>query len=96
MKAAHALQDAITVKQANKGKFEDPGWKKEEVEAMREKINVVAAALPPLGLVLAARKSSTRSTGCSALPMAGMGCRGRTPPIPAAFWKRMMAKPPTS
>ena len=46
VKAAHALQDAITVKQADKGKFEDPGWKKEEVEAMREKINVVAAALP--------------------------------------------------
>ena len=46
VKAAHALQDAITVKQADKGKFEDPGWKKEEVEAMREKINVVAVALP--------------------------------------------------
>jgi hypothetical protein len=49
VKAAHALQDAVTVKQADKGKFEDPGWKKEEVEAMREKINVVAAALPPSG-----------------------------------------------
>jgi len=49
VKAARALQDAITVKQADKGKFEDPGWKKEEVEAMREKINVVAAALPPSG-----------------------------------------------
>ena len=46
VKAARALQDAITVKQADKGKFEDPGWNKEEVEAMREKINVVAAALP--------------------------------------------------
>jgi len=46
VKAALALQDAITVKQADKGKFEDPGWNKEEVEAMREKINVVAAALP--------------------------------------------------
>jgi len=46
VKAARALQDAITVKQADKGKFEVPAWKKEEVEAMREKINVVAAALP--------------------------------------------------
>ena len=46
VKAAHALQDAVTVKQADKGKFEYPGWKKEEVEAMREKINVVAVALP--------------------------------------------------
>jgi len=46
VKAAHALQDAITVKQVDKGKFEVPGWKKEEVESMREKINVVAAAMP--------------------------------------------------
>ena len=46
VKAAHALQDAITVKQADKGSFEYPGWNKEEVEAMREKINVVAALLP--------------------------------------------------
>ena len=46
VKAAHALQDAVTVKQADKGKFEYPGWNKEEVEAMREKINVVAVALP--------------------------------------------------
>jgi len=49
VKAAHALQDAIIVKQADKGKFEYAGWDKEEVEAMREKINVVAAALPPTG-----------------------------------------------
>ena len=49
VKAAHVLQDAITVKQVDKGKFEVPAWKKEEVEAMREKINVVAAALPPTG-----------------------------------------------
>jgi hypothetical protein len=46
VKAAHALQDAVTVKQADKGTFEYPGWNKEEVEAMREKINVVAALLP--------------------------------------------------
>jgi hypothetical protein len=46
VKAAHALQDAVTVKQADKGTFEYPGWKKEEVEAMRETINVVAALLP--------------------------------------------------
>jgi hypothetical protein len=46
VKAAHALQDAVTVQQADKGKFEYPGWDKEEVEAMRDKINVVAALLP--------------------------------------------------
>ena len=49
VKAAHALQDAVSVEQADEGKFEYPGWSKEEVEAMREKINVVAAALPPTG-----------------------------------------------
>jgi hypothetical protein len=49
VKAAHALQDAIIVKQADKGEFEYAGWDKEEVEAMREKINVVGAALPPTG-----------------------------------------------
>ncbi len=49
VKAAHALQDAITVAQADQGEFEYAGWDKAEVEAMREKINVVAAALPPRG-----------------------------------------------
>jgi len=49
VKAAHALQDAITVTQVDKGEFEYAGWDKAEVEAMREKINVVAAALPPRG-----------------------------------------------
>jgi hypothetical protein len=44
VKAAHALQDAITVNQANKGEFDVPDWKQEDVEAMRNKINVIAAA----------------------------------------------------
>jgi len=44
VKAAHALQDAIVVKQDNKGEFVVPAWKQEEVEAMRSTINVVAAA----------------------------------------------------
>ena len=46
VKAAHSLQDAVTVKQADKGSFEYPGWNKEEVDAMRDKINVVAVLLP--------------------------------------------------
>ena len=45
MKAAHRLQDAVKVKQADIGKFEAPNWKKEEVEQMRETINVVAATV---------------------------------------------------
>jgi hypothetical protein len=45
VKAAHALQDAITVKQADKGEFEVPDWKQEDVENMRHTINVVGAAL---------------------------------------------------
>jgi hypothetical protein len=46
---ARARQDAITVVQADKGTFEDPDWKKKDVGATREKINVVAAALPDSG-----------------------------------------------
>ena len=45
MKAAHQLQDAVKVKQADIGKFEVPNWKKEEVEKMRETINVVASTV---------------------------------------------------
>lgn len=45
VKAAHALQDAITVRQAEQGEFRVPGWKQDEVEAMRNTINVVAAAV---------------------------------------------------
>jgi hypothetical protein len=43
MKKAFQLQDAVNVKQADIGKFEVPDWKKDEVEKMRETINVVAS-----------------------------------------------------
>jgi len=39
---AHALQDAITVKQADKGEFHVADWNKEEVEKMRNAINILA------------------------------------------------------
>ena len=45
MKAAHQLQDAVSVKQADIGNFEVPNWNKEEVEQMRETINVVSATV---------------------------------------------------
>jgi hypothetical protein len=45
MKAAYRLQDAVGVEQANIGKFEVPNWKKEEVEQMRNTINVVASTV---------------------------------------------------
>jgi len=45
MKAAYRLQDAIVVEQADIGKFEVPDWNKEEVEQMRETINVVASTV---------------------------------------------------
>jgi hypothetical protein len=45
MKKAFQLQDAVGVKQANIGKFEVPNWKKDEVEKMRETINVVASTV---------------------------------------------------
>ena len=45
MKAAHRLQDAVVVEQADIGKFEVPNWNKEEVEQMRATINVVGATV---------------------------------------------------
>ena len=49
VKAAHRLQDAVSIEQADIGKFEVPDWKKEEVEQMRETINVVAATVTDAG-----------------------------------------------
>ena len=45
MKEAYRLQDAVVVQQADIGKFEVPDWKKDEVEKMRETINVVASTV---------------------------------------------------
>jgi len=45
MKEAYRLQDAVKVEQADIGKFEVPDWNKEEVEQMRETINVVASTV---------------------------------------------------
>ena len=46
MKTAHQLQDAVKVEQAELGKFDVPDWKAEEVEQMRETINVISATVP--------------------------------------------------
>jgi hypothetical protein len=45
IKAAHALQDAVKVKQADMGKLELPQWDKQGVETLREAINVLAATI---------------------------------------------------
>jgi hypothetical protein len=45
IKEAHRLQDAVGIEQADIGKFEVPDWKKDEVEQMRDTINVVASTL---------------------------------------------------
>jgi hypothetical protein len=45
MKKAFKLQDAVNVKQADIGKFEVPDWKKDEVEKIRDTINVVASTV---------------------------------------------------
>jgi hypothetical protein len=45
LKEAHRLQDAVGVKQADVGKFEVPNWKKDQVEQMRDTINVVASTV---------------------------------------------------
>jgi hypothetical protein len=45
VKEAHKLQDAVKIEQADIGKFDVPHWKTEEVEQMRDTINVVAATV---------------------------------------------------
>ncbi|MCP4404460.1 MAG: DUF1214 domain-containing protein [bacterium] len=45
MEAAYRLQDAVVVEQTDIGKFEVPDWKTEEVEQMRDTINVVASTV---------------------------------------------------
>jgi len=45
MKAAYQVQNAVKFEQADVGKFEVPDWKLEEVEQMRETINVVASTV---------------------------------------------------
>jgi hypothetical protein len=45
MNEAYRLQDAVNVEQADIGKFEVPNWKKDEVEKMRDTINVVASTV---------------------------------------------------
>ena len=49
IKIAHALQDAVKVEQANIGTFEVPNWNTEEVEEMRETINVIATTIKDSG-----------------------------------------------
>ena len=51
MKKAHALQDAIQVKQASPGSLELPDWDKESLVATRETINKLSAKVDgvPLG-----------------------------------------------
>jgi len=45
IKAAHALQDAIKVEQADIGKLELPNWDKQGVETLREALNVLGATI---------------------------------------------------
>jgi hypothetical protein len=45
MKAAHALQDAIKVEQADIGKLELPNWDEQGVETLREALNVLNATM---------------------------------------------------
>ena len=44
LRAAHALQDQISVQQAEVGVFDVPAWDQDEVEDMRKAVNVVGAA----------------------------------------------------
>jgi len=43
LRAAHALQDQVSVQQADVGVFDVPAWDQHEVEDMRKTVNVVGA-----------------------------------------------------
>jgi hypothetical protein len=43
--AAYKLQDQVRIKQSDKGRFKIPDWKKEEIEATRNAIMVVASTV---------------------------------------------------
>jgi hypothetical protein len=45
VKAAHQLQDEVRIKQAERGGFAAPDWNHEEVEELRNAINVVASTV---------------------------------------------------
>ncbi|MFT5138771.1 MAG: hypothetical protein ACI9H8_000708 [Lysobacterales bacterium] len=45
VKATHQLQDAVVTEQADIGTYDVPAWSKEEVEQMRETINVVTSTV---------------------------------------------------
>jgi hypothetical protein len=45
MKAAHRAQNAVKVEQADIGTFDVPDWKAEEVEQMRETLNVISTTI---------------------------------------------------
>ncbi len=49
MRAANRLQDAVKVEQADIGTFDVPNWDKDQVEQMRETINVVASTVTDAG-----------------------------------------------
>jgi hypothetical protein len=44
LRAAHALQDQVSVQQADVGVFDVPAWDQHEVEDMRNTVNVVGSA----------------------------------------------------
>jgi hypothetical protein len=46
VKVAHKLQDAVVVKQADKGQFEVPNWDQKGIETLRTAINVLSATMP--------------------------------------------------
>jgi hypothetical protein len=78
MQAAYRLQDAVKFEQADVGKFEVPDWNKEEVEQMRETINVVASSLTDTSKMFG-KKEELDPAGCSVPPSAGAVCRQPPP-----------------
>lgn len=78
MKKAHALQDAIEIKQASPGKLEVPDWDEESLVATRKTLNELASKLAgvPLGFGQRGEADPTQHLVAAAYGWGGNPVRG--------------------
>ena len=95
MKEAYQIQDAVLVEQADVGKFEVPNWNKEEVEKMRETVNVVAATATDSSKMFGKKENLDPVYWMLGAALGWGGCRRRPPPMRTRSPNRTTARPPT-
>ena len=95
MKEAYRLQDAVTFEQADVGKFEVPDWNKEEVEQMRETINVVASTVTDSSKMFGKKEDLDPVYWMLGAALGWGGLPAEAATYANAFPKRTTARPPT-